>query len=116
MFPDEIFVENHVSGLEPQPSAMRHRIARVHAQVHEDLLELSGVRLYRLQVTRQIGVDLDVLSDDPLEHLEQVPDDVVEVQNVQLKDLLPAEGQHLSRQRGAAFRRQMDLFRGALLL
>ena len=46
------------------------------------------------------GDQLDVLADEPAEHLLRVGDDVVEVEHPRRQHLLAAEGQQLPRQRG----------------
>ena len=116
MLPDELLVQHHIPGFQRQPSAPRHRVTRVHAQVHEHLLQLSRVGFYCAQVVRQIRMNLDVFSDDALQHFQQIADNVVEIQDTQLENLLPADRQHLPRQRGSAFRRLVNLLRRPLLI
>src|SRR5882724_10714022 len=50
----------------------------------------SGICFYRHQILRQRHFDLEVFSNDPLQHLQEVSNDVVQIQDAQLKHLLPA--------------------------
>jgi len=51
------------------------------------------------RVGAKLGGEVDVLSDDPPQHQIKISQDRVEVQLLRDKDLLPAEGQELARQR-----------------
>ena len=73
----------------------RHRVARVDREVHQDLLELAGVRPGVAQAGREHRAELDVLADDPAEHAVDAGDDGIEVDDPGLEQLPPAEGQEL---------------------
>jgi hypothetical protein len=98
-----------VPRLDGQAPAVRHGVARVDGEVHEHLVELTRVGLDAAQVGIQGGGELDVLPDQPPQHLLHVRDEVVEVDNLRLEDLLPAEGQKLPGQARRALRRFQDL-------
>ena len=84
--------------LDREPPAFGHGVTRVDRQVHEDLLDLPGVRLDAAQAGLQGRRQLDVLPDEPPQHLLHVGDDGVEIEDPGLKDLLSAEGEQLPRQ------------------
>ncbi len=50
MAPRERFVEHDIGRLEREPAALRHRIARVHREIDDDLLQLTGVGLHQAAV------------------------------------------------------------------
>src|SRR3989442_1185457 len=58
------FVELGVRGLDRELAALRHGVARVHGQVHDHLLELTGIRLHRAHVGCERRAQLDVLADE----------------------------------------------------
>ena len=73
-----ILVDPHVLGGDGEMPAARHRIPRVHAEVHEDLVELREVPLDGPEVPGGIRVELDgpwkCLPHDVLDLPHQVPD------------------------------------------
>jgi hypothetical protein len=87
----------------------RHRIARVHGEVHQDLLELAGVRPGVAQARRQRRPELDVLADDAAEHPVYSGHDSVEVDDPRLQQLPPAEREQLMGQLRRAAPRLPDL-------
>ena len=111
----EHLVEVHVGRLDGELAAFRHRIARVHGQVHDHLLELVGIRLHAPQIRRQHRHQRDVLADQPAQQLVHLGDDDVEVQHHGLEHLPAAVGQQLARQRGGALRRLADFLHVAAL-
>src|SRR5260370_6768253 len=113
--PHKIIVQLDVLGFQRESSALGHRVARVDAEIHQHLFELSGICSYRRQSLRQRHFDLDVFSNDPLQHLQEVSNDVVQIQDAQLKHLLPAESQHLAGQGRPTFSGHVDLLRGSVI-
>ena len=61
-------------------TAVRHGLASVDDEVHQDLVEHPGIRAghQRPRVQRQLHAH--VLADDALEHLGEAGDNVVEIQ------------------------------------
>ncbi len=97
-------VELHVRGLDGEPAALRHRVARVDDQVDDHLLELAGVRLHAVQARRRHHRQLDVLADQPAQHRLHGGHHRVQVEHLGLQHLLAAEGQELPGERGGAVR------------
>ena len=58
-----VLVDPEVLGLDLQPAARRHGVARVDRQVDEHLLDLSGVGHDSRQARAERGDELDVLTD-----------------------------------------------------
>ena len=102
-------VERDVAGVDRQLSALRHGIACVQRQVHEHLFHPARVGLHPRQIGRQTDAGSDVLADGSREHLQQAGDRFVQIDHGRRQELLAAEGQELSRQRGAAVGGLADL-------
>ena len=79
-------------------AALRHGVAGVDREVHDDLLDLAGSAL-TLPSPRPGAVhEVDVLADEPPEHRLDVADDRVQVEDLRREHLLAAEGEQLARQ------------------
>jgi len=89
---------------------MRHRITGVYSQIHDHLLDLSGVGLDVSELRIEHGDQLNVLANETLKHLVHVGDQGIEIQHLGLKYLLAAEGQKLTGQRGSPVGSLLDLF------
>ena len=75
---------------------MRHRVARIHHEVHEHLLELAGVGAHRVDVRGRLSRQLDILADQPAQHLADVLHQAVHVEDHRLQGLSRAEGEQLA--------------------
>ena len=102
-------VQDDIGRLESQIAALGHRVARVDDQVHDHLLDLPGVGLDAAQIGRRRDGQPDVLADQASQHLLKLHDDRVQIQDLGLEDLLPAEGQELPGQRGGPLSGLSDL-------
>ena len=92
-----------------QLAAAGHGVAGVDGEVDEHLLDHAGIGLDEGQLGGVTALQVDVLADDPLEHLGQVRDHFVQHQRLGLHDLLAAEGEQLAGQVGRAFGGGRDL-------
>ena len=101
-------VQVHVGGLDGDLPALGHGIPGIHRQVHDHLLDLTGIGLDHAQVRPQDGHQIDVLADQAPQHLIQVHDQIIEIQDLGREDLLAAEGQELAGQGGGPFRGRLD--------
>ena len=88
-------VEHHVRRLDHEPAAGGHRVAGVDDEVHQHLLELAAVHLDGADVRLGAHVDRDVLADQPAEHLVQLGDERVDVEERRFHELLPGEAEQL---------------------
>ena len=110
-FPARVgLVEPLAAGPDRQLAALRHRVAGVHGQVQDDLLELAAVAEYRLRRARGVRHNLDVLRDDPSQHRQQVGHEARQADDHRLEHLPSAEREQVdsSRPVGAVGRR-LDL-------
>jgi hypothetical protein len=76
--------------------AMRHGIAGVDRQVHDDLLDLSGIGFDRADVRARNHDQVDVFADQPSQHFHVFRDYAVQVNDLGSQHLLAAEGQQLT--------------------
>src|ERR1041384_4716369 len=95
----------HVPGLDRHPAAFGHGVARVDDQVHDRLLQLSRIRLDRVESRAQGHLQLDVLADHPAEHALHRAHQGVEIDEPGLHHLAAAEreqpvGESLGPERG----------------
>ena len=79
-----------------------HGIPRIYRQVHDDLFDLSLVCFDPHKAGVESGLELNVLADQPFQHLFHVLDHDIQVQNPRVHYLLPAECQQLPRQPGGS--------------
>ena len=93
---DVLLVELDDRGLDRQPAAARHRVARVGGEVEHDALELRAVGLDHRRAGRERDGDADVVADDPPEHRLHSRDHVVEVERARMQHLAAAEGEQLA--------------------
>ena len=101
-------VDHDVGGFDRHPTAVRHRVAGVHDQVHQHLLELPRVGLDRRARGAGLGQQIDVLADQPPQHGADAANHGVEVEDLRLEDLLAPEGEELARQVLGAAGRPLD--------
>ena len=85
----------HLPGLQGENPSVGHGVPGVHRQVQKDLVELPRVHPNPPDPLLGTEVDLDVLPQKALEHLQGLPDPLVEIHHPRLQDLPPAEGQKL---------------------
>ena len=72
-------------GGDPKAPDRVHRVARVHAEVHQDLLDSSAVGENQRQVRVERRLDRDSRSQRAGEHLERFRDDFVDLHPVALR-------------------------------
>src|SRR5262249_44295715 len=87
--------------------------AGVHDEVHDDLLDLTGIRQHGDALGGGLDDDLDVGSDETLEERLQLLEEAVQVEGRRLEDLAPREGEELTRQRRRALGGALDRLGGA---
>ena len=94
---------------DPQSSAVRHRIARVRREIHQHLIELTGIGLHDVESGVDGDLELDVLANQPRQQRCHGVHDLVEVDGTRLQHLFAAECQELPRQVGGPLARFLDL-------
>ena len=105
----ELLVERAVGYLEHERAAVRHRVAGVDREVHQDLLNLPRVRLDVGDVVAGAEDDVDVLADQPAQQRLDLAEAGPRIEHPRLEDLAAAEREQLPGQRGGAIRRETDL-------
>ena len=78
---------------------MRHRVARVHGEVDDHLLDLRRVGAHRGELGAEHRHELDVLADQPAQHHVHVADRRVQVEDPRLQHLPAAEREQLAGER-----------------
>ena len=81
-----------------QSPASQHRVARVDRQVRDQLLHHAQVSQHRRQVRSIIALQRNLLSQEAVQHLCDVANDFIQIEDFRLHHLSAAEGQQLPRQ------------------
>ena len=98
-----------VRGGDRDPAALRHRVARVHHQVHQHLLDLARIGQHVPEGGVVGEVEHDVGADQAAEHAVGLANDIVEREHLRLEHLAPAEGEQLPGEPRGALPRLPDL-------
>ena len=69
MCPRVFRIHDEVCGFDGQRSALRHGVAGIHGEVHDNLLNLSDIRLYLAQPRIRREYEINVRSDESGQHL-----------------------------------------------
>jgi len=91
-------IERRIRGRDGELAARRHRIARVDDEVHEHLFDLSGIGAHAPEAGCRQRLELDVLTQNALEHLADAGEYFIEIEDLRRQHLLSAEGEHLARE------------------
>ena len=95
-------IHKSVHGLDGEPAAARHCIARVDREVEDRVLKLRRIRLDLPQAGGQHGLDFDLLAKRAVEQLAHAGDQLVDDQGLGRKRLLARERQKPLRERRRA--------------
>jgi hypothetical protein len=76
------FLAGDVRGAHRELAAVRHRVARVHREVHDHLLDLRDVGLHRPQVASVHRHQLDLFAEQPLEQHAEVGQRLAEIEHL----------------------------------
>jgi len=80
-----------LAGLDRQDAAVRHRVAAIHREVDDYLLDLAAVGQHRGRVFRGEHGYLDVVADQAGKHRHHGGDHFVQVEDDRLENLLARE-------------------------
>ena len=108
-----VLIERDVLSFDCQFAAVRHGVAGVYSQVHDDLLDLPRIRFHRAQITARNHDQINVLANDSLQHFQTFTDDQVEIDHLGSEHLLTAESQQLAGERSGPFRSFSNFLRGS---
>ena len=95
-------VEIDAPGLDAEPAAVGHRIARVEDQVEQHLLDPAQVGEREQLPGLEIELELDGLADGHAQHPLRGPDRGVEIEAAGLDQVPPGKGQQLAGERRGA--------------
>ena len=112
---DVFGAELDVGGFDVQGAAERHRVARVHREVHHHLADLRGVAANLLQVVARLELEPDLRADQAPHQVLHVRDGGVQVDGLRDRGLPPAERQQLLRETRGPLGGAADLARGPQL-
>ena len=84
-------VERRIRRLDRHPAADRHRVARVHREVEQHVLELVGIDPRLPQATSEHGLDRDVLAQCPAQQVGHVRHQPADIDRLRFQRLLPRE-------------------------
>ena len=89
-------VAREVCRLNREFATLRHRVPRVHREVHDDLINLTGIGLHCPNLGHRYHDELDVLPDHLSEHVEVSLHEDIQIHYLRSQHLFPAEGKQLS--------------------
>jgi hypothetical protein len=85
--------QRDVRGFDGELAAGGHGVARIHGQIHDDLLDLPGIGAHRAQGRRGDHYKIDIFADDARKHLEVLRDHRIQIENFRRQHLLAAESE-----------------------
>src|SRR5690606_12357155 len=91
-----IDLDDFNGGFQVQTAAGGHRVAGVEREVDDRVLDLVRVDLDVVELLGQVRGDLDVLTDDALQHPGAVADHIIEIDDLWRQDGFAAERQQLA--------------------
>ncbi len=89
-------IELNVGRFNRQLAAPRHGVTRIDRQIHDDLRHLSRVRVDPVDRWPQTGHQLDVVTNESLQQRLDASHHRVQIENLRLENLFPAEGEELA--------------------
>ena len=98
-------VEIGVGGLDREPAALGHGVARVDREIDDGVFELVGIDRRLPQTAGQHGLDRDRLADGPPQQFRHVLHQPVDLDGLEFERVLAGIGQEPLHQRRGAVRR-----------
>ena len=99
-------------GLQSERASVRHGVAGIHDQIHDDLLDIRFVGENAGKVIGQRATKIDVLSNEAPEHIAQTFHSLIQIEDFRLDDLLPTKREKLPRKCACFFRGGGNLTEG----
>src|SRR5512133_3233933 len=90
-------VDLAIRSFDTQPTAVWHCVTRIHTEIDQKLLKLSGINPDRAELCGKRRGEFDILTNDAGQHLAQVSDQLIDIDDSGLDQLPSREGQQLSR-------------------
>ena len=104
-----LVIDGEILSDEGQRTAVGHRVACIHRQVEKDLLHLSPVSAYGLQVARSMCDQRHVFAERPTQQGLDLTHDIVDVENLEMPHLSAGKGEQLMGEAGGSLRCRADL-------
>ena len=101
-------VEGDRGGLDGDPAGVADGVAGVDTQVDEDLVDLGRIDAHRRQPPGRQPGEVDVLADEPPDHLEHAGHGRVQVEHPRRRGLPAGKGKQLLGEVGGALHRLAD--------
>src|SRR6202011_1351267 len=83
-------------------AALRHGVAGVDHEIHDDLLDLPGICANATAIGMKLDHKLHFIAQDAEKHFAHAVDQRVEIERLRTEHVLAAEGKQLARQAGRA--------------
>src|SRR5712692_7735550 len=96
----KLFAPHNALGLNGENSSVGHGIARIQAQVHQNLFDLRGVCPKDIGLRRESDLQFDLLSYDTLQQARCFSYQIIETEISRLQNLAAREGEQLRGQSG----------------
>src|SRR5258708_1003178 len=89
-------VQIDVGGFEDQFAAVRHGVAGVDHQVHNDLFDLARIGFDRAQATWSHDFDLNIFANQAAKHLVEIENEIIEIDHFWQQHLFAAESEQVA--------------------
>ena len=90
------FIQTGSGSFDRELAAVRHCIPCVGGQVHDNLLDLYRVGFYSAEIFPRYEYKLNILPNQPQQHVVDFLHGRVQIQKLQILHLLPAKRQQLA--------------------
>ena len=88
-------VDRHIGGVNDQTAGPVNGVAGVDREIGEHLADLGGVHPHLPEIGARIPLQVDVLADQTVQHLQRSGDGLVEIKNPGRDHLFAGKGQQL---------------------
>jgi hypothetical protein len=101
-----LVIERDFTGFNDEAAGFGHGVARVDAQVHDDLFDLGGIGADDGEIGSEIGFDFNTAADDFFQEADGFGDVLIEIDVAGLQNLAAGEGEEPASERGSCQRFQ----------
>ncbi len=95
-------VEGDAGGANADFAAVGHGVFSIDDEIHDDLLELTGIGASATDGGSETGGEFDIFADERAQEALHIGDDGVHVDDLEFEKLLAAEGEKLTREGSGA--------------
>src|SRR5581483_2523011 len=94
--------EVHIAGFDNELSALRHSIPGIDYEIHDDLLDFSGIGFDAAALGIGNNDEFDLFAERALQHVTEIADEIDEGEDPGREHLLAAKSEQFSGQPGGA--------------